>query len=231
MKKIGLHFSIAIMLFGCSAGTEITGSWQSENASSKKMNKILVMAFTSDTTLRQTLEEQLTAELQEHGFHGIQSIEVFPRTLIQDNSPDKEAVLNNIKSSGAEAILTVAIIEEKTDTRYIAQSGTFTPISQFTYYGGFGGYFNTWYPIVQSPSYYTDDKSYFIETNFYDAGTEEILWAAQSKANDSNGLPDFPKEKEYEKQFAKQKDFASVVIGRMEKDGVLHRDEAITKAK
>ena len=72
---------------------------------------------------------------------------------------------------------------------------------------------------MYSPGYYEDDKVYYIETNLYDADTEELLWSAQSETYNPTSLPDFAS------------DFAEVVVARMEKENLLNADGSTELAK
>ena len=80
---------------------------------------------------------------------------------------------------------------------------------RFGYYGTFWGYYNTWHPTLYSPGYYQEDKVYFIETNLYDAETEQLLWSAQSETYNPSSLTIFAKT------------FADVVVSRMQQEDLL----------
>jgi hypothetical protein len=42
--------------------------------------------------------------------------------------------------------------------------------------------------MVYSPGYYTTDKTYYIETNFYDLEEDLLLWSIQSEAYNPSSL-------------------------------------------
>ena len=57
-------------------------------------------------------------------------------------------------------------------------SGGFVP------YAGYGYYYSGYYaysPVFYSPGYYETDKTYFIESNLFNATTEKLLISMQSK--------------------------------------------------
>jgi hypothetical protein len=207
--KTTLFSLIGICLLACSPATQITGSWKNNNVKTKEVNRILVTALTSKTNVRQTVEDELAAELKKNGYSATKSIDVIPPTFTEGKEPDKDALLRKIDGTGVDAILTVALIDKETDTRYVPGNQAYSPVTRFGYYGRFGGYYTNWYPTLYSPGYYTEDKVYFLETNLYDASSEELLWSAQSETYNPNGLSDF------------SKDFASVMLIKMKKDGVL----------
>jgi hypothetical protein len=212
MKKIIWCFVIGVCLYGCAPSTEIIGSWKNTQANPENLNSILVTALTSNTQARQTVENDLTRALQLNGYQAIKSMEVLPPTFTAGKEPDKEVLLDKIDGTGVDAILTVALLNKETENRYVPGNYGYEPIPRFGYYGRFWGYYNTWYPTLYSPGYYTEDEIYFLETNLYNAETEELLWSAQSETYNPGNLSGF------------SKDFASVVITKMEEDGVIKND-------
>jgi hypothetical protein len=209
MKTIKLPLLIAALLFSCGPATQITGSWKSPDVASKQINSILVTALTSKVNARQIVENDLARELKRNGFTAIKSLEVIPPTFTTGTEPDKEELLKKIGDANVDAILTVALIDKETENRYTPGSYGYAPVSRFGYYGRFWGYYTNWYPTLNSPGYYQEDKVYFLETNLYDAETEELLWSAQSETYNPKSLDDFSEE------------FAEVVLTKMEKDGAL----------
>jgi hypothetical protein len=181
----------------------------SPEAKEKSLNSILVTALTDKTNVRQTVENDLAEELTRNGVRSVKSLEILPPTFTDGKQPDKDALLAKIKDTGVDAILTVALIDKETETRYVPGDYSYAPVPRFGFYGRFWGYYNNWYPILHSPGYYAEDKTYFWETNLYDAKTEELLWSAQSETYNPTGLTDFSKE------------ISSVVLSKMESDGVI----------
>jgi len=210
MKKIILFIISALCFVGCKPGTEITGSWRNTDAPSTGLSTILVAALTNRTNARQVLENDLAAALNEKGYRTVKSIEVLPPSLSSGTKPDREALLSSINETGADAILTVALIEKETETRYIPGSVGYAPFPRFGYYGTFWGYYNAWYPMLHDPGYYQEDKVYFIETNLYDVKTGQLLWSAQSETYNPTNLPDFASK------------FSDIVVSRMEMDDILN---------
>jgi hypothetical protein len=213
MKSLLQYLMVAFSMAACTPGTDIIGSWKSadEKASELKIDKLLVAALTGKTNARQTVENDLAGALMKNGFTAVKSIDIMPPTFTEAKVPDKEQLLSKIKGTGVDAILTVALIDEETESRYVPGNNAYAPMPRFGYYGTFWRYYNTWYPTLYSPGYYEEDKVYFIETNLYDAVTEELIWSAQSETYNSASLNGF------------SEDFASVVISKMKKDGVLKK--------
>lgn len=221
MKNVVVAILMITGLATCRPATEITGSWKNTtvNAGTTNINRILVTALTARPTARQTVENDLAAALGKKGYETVKSIEVLPPTFTNGEKPDKNELYSKINETGADAILTVALLNKETENRYVPGNYSYAPIPQFGYYGNFWGYYNTRYPAVYSDGYYEEDEVYFIETNLYDAKTEELLWSAQSETYNPGGLASFAE------------DFAEVVVTKMEEEGLLKQSNANELAK
>lgn len=213
MKNLIIIILLITVAAGCRPSTEITGSWKNENASASfaDIQTVIVTALSGRTGARQQVENDLAAALETKGYRTIKSIDVLPPTFTNGETPDREELLSKINGTGADAILTVALIDEETESRYVPGGAGYAPMPRFGYYGTFWGYYNTWYPALHSPGYYEEDKVYFLETNLYDAKTEKLLWSAQSETYNPESLTDFAS------------NFAETVVDQMERDGLLQR--------
>jgi hypothetical protein len=209
MKKIMWSLLIAAFLSSCAPGTQITGSWKNPNTNAATLNKILITALTSNTQARQTIENDLSAALEQNGYQPVKSMEILPPKFTAGKEPDKEVLLDKIKGTAVDAILTIAVLNKETENRYVAGNYGYAPIPRFGYYGRFWGYYSNWYPTIYADGYYAEDKVYFLETNLYDAETEELIWSGQSETYTPGDLSSFSRE------------FAAVVMAKMEADGII----------
>jgi hypothetical protein len=207
MKKILIV--ILIVFAGCGPATQITGSWKNPKPSRKRFNTIMVAALTQDLSARQTVESDLVEALTSSSIKTLKSIDAIQPGFLDEKNIDKEELLSKIRKTKVEGILTVSLLNKETENRYVPGTYSYAPVTRYGYYGRFSGYYTTWYPTLTSPGYYVEDEVYFIETNLYDAASEDLIWSAQSQTYDPNGLTQF------------SKDFAEVVVIKMKQDGVL----------
>lgn len=182
-KPVSVAFALltVVCLWGCAPSTRITGTWKNPEAANRTYNSIVVAALTDNIRARQTVETDMQNQLQQHGVTAVRSIDLFPPTVGREG-PDVNLLLERIEDQNYGAILTVALIDEETETRYVPGTYGYAPVTRFGWYGRFRGYYNFWYPTLYDPGYYTEEKIYFLETNLYDADTENLLWSAQSKS-------------------------------------------------
>ncbi|RNI30407.1 hypothetical protein EFA69_11695 [Rufibacter immobilis] len=199
----------AAVVTGCASSTQITGTWKSPDATTANYNRIIVAALTDNPVARQTIEAQLQTQLQQQGIQAARSIDLFPPALMRDGKTTADAILDKIKGNGHDAILTVALVNTETETRYVPGSTMYTPVTRFAWYGTFRGYYTYLYPTMYNPGYYREDKVYFLETNLYDATSERLLWSAQSESYSPSSLQSFSEK------------FAELTVSRMQKDNLI----------
>jgi len=186
---------LAISVFtSCMNSTKITGTWKKQLQTEKTYNSVFVASLTSNNIVRATVENDIATEFIKQGITAYKSLDEFPPGIKMD-SISKENIMNRMKNKKAEAILTVSLIRKETESRYISNGAyPYSPFPRYAYYADFWGYYSYWYPSAYSPGYYEQDKTYFIETNLYDAVTEQLIWSAQSKTYNPAGIDKFSKE-------------------------------------
>lgn len=205
MKKNSLLWFLILsaLFFSCSSSQRITTSWVNPERPQKKYSTVFVAALIQNNQLKYAIEGDLGAAAKSKGFNVVRGYEIFPPNFNKENMRDRDLVLKLIRDKGCDVILSVAIIDQKSETRYV-QSGIsvgYVPYSGYGPYGtygsfgtGFYGYYNYWSPTLYTPGYYTTDKTYFIEANAYDAETQQLIWSVQSKAYNPSGIEKSSKE-------------------------------------
>lgn len=201
---------ICIMLVSCSSSTRITGSWKSPDANTKteRFQSICVMSMSRNIEVRTKLENALAAQAASYNIKVVKGTDIFPPDFYQQ-LPSEDALLAKIRHEGVDGILTVSLINKESENRYVPGSVGYAPYPAFGFYGGFYRYYGYWYPRIYDPGYYVTDKTYFLETNLFDAKSENLIWSAQSETVNPGSIDEFVKE--YPKKIAAQ----------MKKDGLI----------
>ena len=147
-------------------------------------HKVFIFVLTQNYEAQLNLENDLADAAQAKGIETVRSIEAFGPILTADKLPKNEVLLKAIRDLGCDAIFTVALVDKEDQTHYVPGSysgGMYTP------YAGYGYYYSGYYaytPTFYSPGYYTTTKTYFIESNLFNANTEKLLVSMQSKVVD-----------------------------------------------
>ena len=215
MKKLFVSKALwAALLFlaaGCST-IYYTGEWKdTEKLSAKSFNRIFIAAMTENISAKQTIENDLAKALEAEGFQVDKSSDYYKPNFNNQNAEDEADMLKKIQELGCDGILTAALVDEKSDTRYVQGNVTYAPFPAHRYYGRYTRYYTHMYPVVYEPGYYANDHFYFFENNFYDADNGDILFSMQSKAVNPTDLNKFSKE------------YASALIKQLKKNGIIRK--------
>lgn len=174
-----------LILMGCTSSQKVTASWVNRDMIPKEPYKnIFILALTPDNSARTIVENKIANVMIKRGKTVVRSSELFPAKFM-DQTVTKEQLLKIIKDKGCDAVFTISLLDVKT-TEYYVPGSTYAPAS-YGYYGGYYGYYNYYYPQAYTPGYYATDKTYYVETNFFDTATDKLVWSIQSSAfNPSN---------------------------------------------
>ncbi|WP_439488403.1 hypothetical protein [Algoriphagus sp.] len=212
MKKLNLlaGLLLATLVSACAPSTKITGSWKAPEVKAGGYGDIFVTALTDKLVARQTIENDIDNILKEDGIQASSSFEIIPPGF-KATPENKEKTVKAIQDAGHDAILTIALLDQTSETRYVPGTTMYTPLGYGGFYGGFYGYYSYYNPIMYDPGYYTTDKNYYIEMNLYDAQSEALVWSAQSETTNPSSLESF------------SRTFAQAVEYQLVKDGIIRK--------
>lgn len=197
MKTINKLNAAALMLlltftFSCGTTTQITSSWKKPDATANGYRNIFIAAITTNVPVKEKVENGLQQILQQKGLTVEKSTDVFPPNFSVQTGQKKDLAISTIRKTRADAILTIGLKKEKTESHWVG-GGYWNPGMRWGYYNRFSDYYNNWSPYGYDPGYYVQDQVYYIETNLYDAKTEQLIWAAQSKTYNPTNIDSFLK--------------------------------------
>lgn len=205
MKKL-LSAILALTLVSC-ISTRITASWVNPKQPQRSYSTIFVAAFSGNAIAKSTIENQVAECLNKGGIRTLKSMDEFPPTFLNDTI-DRKALIEKVAETHIESILIINIIKHECDYRYAPGPVIYRP-DQHKHNGHVNDYYNYWHSCVYGPGYYMPSEIYFLESNLYDAKTQELVWSAQSKSYNPINLNTFAR------------DYAVKMIERLKKDKVL----------
>lgn len=190
MKK---HHTIilvwTLLLTACGPSQRITNSWISPEARDRDREayeKIFVMVLTPNMASSFSVEDRMAGVIAARGQEFVLSSAVFPPNLQIGENFTQEQMAEAIKRTGSDCVFIISLLDVKSVDTYHQSRVYGTP-----YYGAYNtyyGYYRYYSPMVYSPGYYSSDKTYYIETNFYDLEKNEHLWLIQSEAYNPESL-------------------------------------------
>jgi len=200
---------VLIGLYGCTASsTSITASWTNEEVEDTTYAHIMVAPLIADRGVKAVMENELAQSLASKDVKVNMGSNFLPQDYAKE-STDKKDILESVKTRGADAILTVSIIDRESETRYVPGTYAYSPYPQYTYYGTFWGYYDYWYPRVYEPGYYVTNRFYYLETNLFDTETEKLIWSAQTETYDPATIESFTD------------DFSRKIARQLQEDGII----------
>lgn len=176
----------------CGTTTNVTGSWTKPGATANQFRSVFVSALTTDIPAKSAIENSLQRRLEPQ-LKVYKSIDVFPPDFASTNRGNQAILLDKIHSTNADAIMTISLVDRDKEQRYVRGSAVYNPMLRYGYYGRWSTYWGYWSPLYYTPGYYVTDKTYYLETNLYDAKTEDLIWSAQSETYNPSNINSFLK--------------------------------------
>jgi hypothetical protein len=185
--------AVFLSLASCSPSQQVTSSWVNRNAiQSKKYTGLFIVVISHDQGVKSLVENELAyAASTERGLKVFNSSE-FLAPGFTKKMLDKDTVLARAKELGCDAILAVALVDEKSETKHDPGVPNYAPY--YGYHNGFGGYYSYMGPSMYSPGHDVTHTTYFIEANVFDVATEALVWSVQSKAYDPASIAEASRE-------------------------------------
>jgi len=214
MKNFSIFtISAFVMMLVCSCSSnQLTGVWiNKEKMEQKSYKKIFVLAQTADIQARKAVEDALVAKAKDKGFDLVSSISIMPPSLSNPEIPSKESVIEGVKSSGCDAAFVVTLLKKEENVRYTPGTTVYAPLPYYRWNSNMFNYYDYWRPSVSTPGYYSNNHSYFLQSNLYDAASQELMVSIQSELFNPESLEKFAK------------DYVNDVVSKLQKEGLLKK--------
>jgi hypothetical protein len=186
--KVLILFFFTFLIQSCMQQIAITGYWYNkESAAGKNYQKAYFVSLLNDVIKNATVETDLSAEAKKRSMATAMNQEHLAAGFVNKDI-GKEAILAKARELECDLIFTIAIADVKSENYYVPGQVNYSPGSSYGYYNSFPGYYDRSYSTYQTPGYYVNDKTYFIETNVYDVKDLKLLWSLQSQAYNPSNL-------------------------------------------
>ncbi|HSG67291.1 MAG TPA: hypothetical protein VK994_01195 [Bacteroidales bacterium] len=176
--------AIISMIVACSPSTKVTGSWTRVDHEPASYKKIVVLGIAPNSTNRRIFEDHVETRLKQAGYPVIAALDMLPPNAAI-GTITRDIVLEIFTTSNVDAVFTMSVRHMEDTRRYVPGSSYYTPyyynVPFYDYYGGFSNYY-------YSPGYYTGSLQIYLESNFFDLNTGELIWSAQTKTTDLSNI-------------------------------------------
>jgi len=183
---------LVITLAACASSKETAGVWVNrEKIQGKSYSNFFVIVMTADIEARVRLENEIAATIISRGHKAIKSYEVLPADLKDPKPPAVDALIEKIKASDCNAVFVVSLLDKNDEIRYNSGGTHYTMRTDYSWAGSFFGYYSHYYSTLSSPGYYSNNKTYFMQSNLFDKASQEKMFAVQSEIFNPSSLPSF----------------------------------------
>jgi hypothetical protein len=166
--KLLIPLSLIGLMFACGPSTKLEKSWAdpSFNATTtKRFTKVLIIAPLKDAASQRTAEDKIVKQLK-------QGVGVQSYAYLSTADTNKNVVDQKLLKDGFDGIIEMHLKEVEKSTSYVQGSYTGGHYGYRGYYG-YGSY---------SPGYYTEDKTFMVETNLYSIRGNKLLWSGTTSS-------------------------------------------------
>lgn len=208
MNKAKLSVALAslilsLLIISCKPSSSIrtTALWvNKEKLPPQPIKSVFIIAFTDNLEVRSYFENDLAAAAEKKGLKAYTSMGIIGPVEMRAIAPVKDVFIKKLQDLNCEAILTVALVHETSETKYTkASSMNYSPYQYGAYapyggglaygpYGGFGGYYGYAVTTMTTPGYYTTTNKYFVEAKVFDLKTDETLLSTQTKVTNPESI-------------------------------------------
>jgi hypothetical protein len=175
---------------GCSSSKKGSDTvWVNpDNPKDKTYSNIFITVITADPEARVIVENDLASVATARGLRVVKSIDVINIDIKNPRVVTKEEVIEKVTEGKCDGVFTVSLLKKDEAVQY-KEGGTAYGASN--YYSWNNGYYSNMQKTVYVQDYYSHDKTYYMQTNFYDASSKQLAWTAQSTVFKPVSLKDF----------------------------------------
>ena len=173
LRGIALALLTTLLLISCTT-TKITHTWADKSYRGWPFSHILVIGVTDKNEVRRSFEEKFVAKLKASGVKGVESYAV----MAPDEKIDKKTIVAVVEKTGVDGVLLTYLVAVR-EKEVASPSATYEPVDD--YHGGSAQDMFSAYEYRSEPKLYTTQVKVRLETNLYDAKTEQKVWSARSR--------------------------------------------------
>jgi hypothetical protein len=156
-----------VFLAACGPSTKIEKTWTDPTfaAGTVTFHKVLCIAQMPDESSRRIAEDKMVA-----AFKNVTGVASYK--YLQPSDTATGAVDAKLKADGFDGVVIMRLSAVDKSTSYVPGTSYGGYYGRYGYYGGGYG----------TSGYYQEDKTYYVETNFYSVDESKLLWSATTSS-------------------------------------------------
>lgn len=172
-QKVLLTLSLIAIIMACTTPTKLINVWVDPSLTAENIEpfkKVLVIAKIRDETSNRITEDKLVAKL---------NMPAYPSYgWLLPSDTNQIEVDKKLKEKGFDGIIAMRLTDVNETLNYQQGSGGYYAGGYGGYYGGYyGGMPGGYYGHYSTPGYYTQDKTFYVETSIFSLTTGKLMWS------------------------------------------------------
>ena len=164
-----LLLGIIGLMFACTPATQLVNTWVDPSLTAetlKPFKNVLVIARIKDETSNRVAEDKIVAKIKMPASPSY--------AFLLPSDTNVVSVDQKLKNAGFDGVIAMRLTDVNQTLNYQQGSGGYYGGHYGGYYGGrMGGY----YGYYGSPGYYTQDKTFYVETSIFSLATGKLMWS------------------------------------------------------
>jgi hypothetical protein len=160
-----------VLLTACS-GTRVTGVWKKSDYAGPPFKSLMVVGLTGELLNKALWENIMADRLRQNGLTTALSVNSFPA----DGVVGEREIINLVIARNIDGVLVTRLVDTRLEQVYLPPLGAFYD-EPYGYYSRFSRYYPYAYHRVYSPGYTSTFTTVLLETNLYDAATQQLIWS------------------------------------------------------
>ena len=153
----------------CSTAPQIKSVWK-DSSYQGHPHRIVVIGMAREPLNRRIFEDEFVAQLKARGADALASYALLPDAK-QDN---QAAIAKMVVEQVADTVLITRLVSKRSVKTVVPGTVYYRP----AYYGKWHEYYRYGYDAMATPAYVSKSEYALLETNLYDARTDNLVWAA-----------------------------------------------------
>lgn len=163
--------TLCLLLAACGS-TRVTGLWKKSDYAGPPFRSLMVVGLTGEMLNKALWENIMADQLRQNGLTTALSVNSFPA----DGVVSEREIINLVIARNIDGVLVTRMVDTRLEQVYHPPLGAFYD-EPYGYYSRFSRYYPYAYHRVYSPGYTSTFTTVLLETNLYDAATQQLIWS------------------------------------------------------
>ena len=185
-KAILFPFLAFVFISGCSGSKRLGTETLYINQAKKDITfkRIFLFAQSKNIDIRLRLENALAEAAAGRGYIVVKSVDAIPPSLQDTGLPNKARILDAVAANNCDALFGISLMSKAERMDFKKGHVAYSKGEVYTWNGGLFGTYTNLSATTNTKDTYTQQKQYFVRSNFYEVSTEQLVFSVESEIVD-----------------------------------------------